>query len=171
MTENIFQTNKIRTCSGKYIDPFDPDPEMIDIEDIVWSLSRIQRFLGHTTLPYSVAQHCLMVSDLVPEEHKLAALLHDSSEAYLCDIPTPIKYRMTEYCEREANLLEVISQKYGFQFPFSDEIKKADTEALVHEWHAYMIGDKPKSNYYWMSSSDVRREFHRRFLEYSYKNK
>lgn len=131
----------IRTSSGKYLDIFNPDPNMIDIEDIAHSLAMQCRFNGHLKRFYSVAEHSIHTSTLVSEEHKLAALLHDASEAYLCDIPRPFKNRLTGYYEIEDNLMKLIAKKFGFQYPFHEDIKKADDEMLQYEWDKLMMSD------------------------------
>ena len=84
----------IRTYTGKYINVFDPDPEMIDIEDIAHSLSNTCRWGGHCRKFYSVAQHSVMVVDWLPvsdSKLRLAGLMHDATEAYLTDLSKPIK--------------------------------------------------------------------------------
>lgn len=124
----------IRTFTGRYVDPFDPKPDDIVIEDIAHALSNLCRFGGHTKRFYSVAEHSVLCAMLVPGEHKLAALLHDASEAYLVDIPTPIKNRLPGYVKAEDRLMKVIADKFGFQYPFSAEVKEADRGALALEW-------------------------------------
>ena len=76
----------IQTFQGKAFDPFAPRPADISHFDIAHALSNICRFTGHTNTFYSVAQHSVQVALLVPRPMQLAALLHDASEAYLCDI-------------------------------------------------------------------------------------
>ena len=123
----------IRTFTGKMINVFEPDPELICIEDIAHALSNLCRFGGHTRQFYSVAEHSLLVANLVSHKHKLAALLHDASEAYLVDIPSPIKYFIPKYREYEENLMLAIAEKFGFQFPLHTDVVKADKEALKQE--------------------------------------
>src|SRR5271156_4912831 len=79
----------IQTFTGKKFYPFNPKPQDIDIRDIAHALSNICRFTGHTKRFYSVAEHSRNVAKLVPAHMKLQALLHDASEAYLCDIARP----------------------------------------------------------------------------------
>lgn len=55
------------------------------------ALSKICRFGAQATAVYSVAQHAVEVAARVPEELRLAALHHDSHEAYVGDLPTPLK--------------------------------------------------------------------------------
>ena len=90
----------METISGKRVDLFSPDPSQIDIYDIAHQLSQINRFNGATKVPYSVAQHSLYVSMLVPEHLQLDALLHDAHEAYMGDINTPLK----QYIHQESGV-------------------------------------------------------------------
>ena len=79
------------------------------------SLSQICRFLGHTDGFYSVAQHSVLVSEHVPHEDALWGLLHDASEAYLCDLPAPIKRdpEMSIYRIAEDRLMLAVCERYG----------------------------------------------------------
>lgn len=123
----------ISTYSGKVFDVFRPDPEQIDIIDIAVALSRMPRFAGHTTEFYSVAQHSIHVAELCGPSVKLAALLHDASEAYLVDLPRPIKHAMPEYIAIEALVMRAIADKFGFDFPLSPCVKEADNVMLETE--------------------------------------
>jgi len=90
---------------------------------------------------YSVAQHCILAAEYVGDEHKLAALLHDASEAYLIDVPRPVKRQLPNYKEVEDKLMTVISAKFGFQWPLHEDVKKADEITLQYEWECLMLGD------------------------------
>lgn len=136
--ENLY-SDAIRTYSGKYLDVFNPDPEMICIEDIAHSLAHQCRFGGHLPQFYSVAQHSYFVSKMVDKEYELIGLMHDASEAYLLDIPRPIKKKLPCYKAIENSLMEVIAKKFGFQYPFPMEIKEADETRLFFEWEFYML--------------------------------
>jgi hypothetical protein len=81
----------IQTYTGKRFWPFDPRPEEIHILDIAHALSNLCRFGGHCEPFYSVGEHSVRGSYLVPDELALWMLLHDSAEAYLLDVPRPIK--------------------------------------------------------------------------------
>jgi hypothetical protein len=137
-TQDLYKPDCIRTYTGKYLDVFNPDPEQIDILDIAHALANTCRFGGHTREFYSVAQHSIMVAELVPPELKLQALMHDAAEAYLTDIPTPIKKRLPGYVELEDNLMKVIAARFGFDWPMADEVKAADKAELEYEWYNYM---------------------------------
>lgn len=137
--ENLYTTDCIRTSSGQYVNVFNPDPDTILIQDISHSLSMQCRFGGHLPFHFSVAQHSINVSYLVPPEYAFAALMHDASEAYLLDIPRPIKNRMPEYKIIEDNLMKVIAAKFEFEWPMDDVIKQADNKALEHEWQEIFL--------------------------------
>jgi len=141
--ELIFDSppDTIRSVSGLYVNVFEPTPEMIRIEDIAHALSHQCRFGGHLQEFYSVAQHSVLVAARVSHENKFNALMHDAGEAYLLDIPTPIKAKLNDYKALEHKLMKVIADKFGFQYPFDTEVKKADADMLQIEWHSLMIGD------------------------------
>lgn len=123
----------MQTYSGHKFYPLDPHPEDIFIEDIAGALSNMCRFGGHCREFYSVAEHCVHVARLAPKELKLAALLHDAAEAYLVDIPRPIKRQLVDYCRIEAKLERVIAQRYSVSYPWHAEIKRLDTAILSDE--------------------------------------
>lgn len=141
MEENLYTPGCIRTSTGKYINPCEPNQDLIDIEDVAHALSMQPRFGGHLPVFYSVAEHCIQTAFLVSDEHKLAALLHDASEAYLIDVPRPVKEQLSNYKAIEDRLMEVIAKKFGFQWPLHPSVKAADECRLNSEWHEYMLQD------------------------------
>jgi hypothetical protein len=115
--------------------PFDQQPGDISIFDISHALSNICRFTGHCSDFYSVAQHSLIVSLNVSEENALWGLLHDASEAYLCDVSRPIKHDISfaKYREIERKLQAVIVGKYGLSVEQPDEVTRVDNALLIAE--------------------------------------
>ena len=86
------------TASGVRLDLDDPRPDDITLSDVAAALSKTCRFGAQARSFYSVAQHAVLVADLVEDaghpELALAALHHDSHEAYACDLATPLKHRI-----------------------------------------------------------------------------
>lgn len=133
-----------QTYTGRQFYPLDPRADDIDIVDIAHALSRICRFNGHCSRPYSVAEHSLHVALHVAQDQSepvdrttvLAALLHDASEAYLCDIPRPLKTmpEMAPYRAMEANVEAIIAAKYGLPHPLPAIVKRHDLRALATEY-------------------------------------
>jgi hypothetical protein len=126
----------MQTVDGNAFWPLDPRPEDINIEEIAAALSRQCRFGGHIKRGieiYSVAEHSVMVADLASSEVKLAALMHDASEAYLQDIIRPIKPALGGYAEIENRLMSIIAEKFGFQWPMPSEVKWLDNAILADE--------------------------------------
>lgn len=64
-------------------------PFVPNIMSIAAALSHINRFNGHQG-QYNVAQHCVLVSRMLPDEWKLSGLLHDATEAYLGDVTSAL---------------------------------------------------------------------------------
>ena len=81
----------MQTYSGLAFYLLDPRPEEVRLRDIAHALALSNRFLGHTFVPYPVAQHCVVGSYLVPPEHAFEFLMHDSGEAYYGDMSAPFK--------------------------------------------------------------------------------
>lgn len=123
----------INTLSGKEINPYAPKAEDIDIRDIAHALSMQCRFNGHVPRFYSVAEHSVLVSDLLPDNLKLAGLLHDAAEAYLGDVISPIKVNMANYLDLEAQMEAVIFESFGLNPDLIKDIKYADQYALSLE--------------------------------------
>ena len=118
---------------------FEPTLEMICIEDIAHALSNQCRFGGHLPAFYSVAQHSVLCSQAVGDQYKLQALLHDASEAYLLDIPRPIKQGLSNYKEIEDKLMTLIAEKLGFKYPLDKPVKQIDEKMLQFEWEHLML--------------------------------
>lgn len=125
----------IQTYSGKAFFPFDPRVEDIDINDILHALSNQCRFAGHCTQFYSVAQHCVLVSQMCDPKDALYGLLHDATEAYLVDIPSPLKKSpaFAPYRETEKRLMETICQAFGLESDEPPSVKLADRRMLATE--------------------------------------
>lgn len=123
----------IQTLSGSYFNFLEPSPDTIVITDIAHALSNLCRFTGHCNSFYSVAQHSVLVSKLVPKKYQLAGLLHDAAEAYIGDIASPLKQLLPEYKTIERRLEQVIFYKYDIEFPLHSCIKEADQIALLTE--------------------------------------
>lgn len=153
----------IRTNSGLLMNVFEPTPEMICIEDIAHALGRMPRFGGHLNVHYSVAQHSVMCSKLASKEEKLAALLHDASEAYMLDMPTPIKNRLPDYKKYEDNLMLVIAKKFGFNYPLTDTLKTIDRDMLILEWDSLV--ENENKIFKTFSAKKAKKEFLKTFYK------
>lgn len=144
----------IPTRGGKRFYPLAPSIADIDIYDIAHALSNVCRYVGHTRFHYSVAQHSVYVSQMVPPELALTGLLHDASEAYLSDISRDVKMLMYEYKGWESNLEEAIARRFGLPFPLPYTVKQADTEILRREG-AWLF---PEGSPMWQSWGVTRKE-------------
>jgi uncharacterized protein len=122
----------ITTYSGVRFWPLLPNPGDIRIEDIAHALSNQCRFGGHTHLFYSVAEHSVRVSQLCRREDALWGLLHDASEAFLSDIPAPLKElpSFESYRAAEKTLQRIIVQRFGLAFAQPVSVGEADRRML-----------------------------------------
>lgn len=143
------------TASGKRLFLLSPDPEAISLFDIAHASANICRFGGHTKYHYSVAQHAVLVSELVELQPAVSAfagrqvlpilrkyaLLHDATEAFLGDVIRPLKRLLPDYRKLERDWDVAICKRFGL-LPLEDtnaalgleqSIKIADMRALATE--------------------------------------
>lgn len=128
----------IQTYSGRKFWPLDPQPDEVHIEDIAHALSNICRFNGHVRQFYSVAEHSVFVALNTPIEHRLAALLHDATEAYLCDLPRPVKHCVVGYAEAEHRVWLAVAQRFGLSEELPGIVKVNDNRILLDEREQFM---------------------------------
>lgn len=137
----IGSSSWIITFSGRRFWPLHPNPDDLCIEDIAHALSNICRFTGHVSDFYSVSQHSVLASELMWSvqptriDLRLQALLHDASEAYLCDLARPVKHApaLKGYRLAEHTLQTMIYQKFGVPLEEPPELKQIDRELRVTE--------------------------------------
>lgn len=113
----------IETFTGRRVYPLSPEIDDINITDIAHALSNLCRFTGHTKRFYSVAEHSARMAEYAlrlgqPNVAKYA-LLHDASEAYLCDLARPVKHlpQMEPYRTAEAVLQTCINAAFDLTDP------------------------------------------------------
>lgn len=139
----------ITTVTGKHFYPLNPNPQDIDIEDIAHALSLICRANGHFKYFYSVAQHSIACSEEAAErgyslEVILGCLLHDASEAYLCDVTRPVKKHIPQYLRAEEKLQDVIWKRFigrDLTDIEQEQIFEIDDHILSQEFHLLMPED------------------------------
>lgn len=133
----------MQTFTGRQFWPCDPRMADVDIEDIAHALSMQPRYGGHSKRFYSVAEHSVLVSSHCDGlANQRAALLHDASEAYLVDIPRPIKPYLINYKELEDDISKVIAEKFGVAYPWSAEVHRVDNAILADE-QKLLMADPP----------------------------
>lgn len=156
--------NAILIHSGILFDVFNPKKEDVNIIDIAHALSHICRYGGHCPKYYSVAQHSVLCSlhSGTPKE-QMEFLMHDSSEAYLMDLPRPIKRNMPNYVIIEESLLEVIFDKYNLSYPLSKRIHEVDNLLLHFEYDNFYTNPNP--NFEFWTPEEAKAKFLARYNE------
>jgi len=135
----------ITTYNHHHINPLDPDMDKVKIEDIAHALSLLSRGNGHVKTFFSVGAHCVWCAREAqargyPVRVQLALLLHDGSEAYFADVPSPVKHELPAYMEAENNFLEKLYTKYLGSPLTSEEdalVDRVDHELL--KWDMYTL--------------------------------
>lgn len=138
----------VPTFTGRRVPLENPQPLDIDLLDIAHHLATINRFTGACKEPYSVAQHSIFVSQLlqpISPRLGLLGLMHDAHEAYLNDMPRPVKFfhfgqnlpLPTDRDDIERTFDRVIRARYGIADPSQEEreqVANFDDIALSTEW-------------------------------------
>lgn len=128
----------MQTYTGKQFWPLDPRPEDVDILDIAHALSMLCRYGGHSNRFYSVAEHCCHIHDYMPDKFKAWGLMHDASEAYIVDVPRPIKPHIPGYKEIERRIMQAVCQAFCMDENEPPEVKIVDGRILVDEQRKVM---------------------------------
>jgi 5'-deoxynucleotidase YfbR-like HD superfamily hydrolase len=144
----------LNTRSGAVLDLDNPDPESIKLDDIAGSLAMVPRFGAQTRIFYSVAQHAVSVAltaeRLGRPELALSALHHDSHEAFICDLPSPVKaYTGDEYRKLADRIDQAIEEAFGIKLTVKESsdgkfIKGIDDAILVVEAETLLAGEPPE---------------------------
>ena len=140
----------ITTYKGHHFDPMSPKDDLIDIDDIAHALSLQCRGNGQVTEFFSVGQHCILccreaLSEDFSPRMALICLLHDAGEAYLSDVPRPLKENMPGYVECENNLIDAIYKKFlGSSItPGEEKILKIIDDAYLWYDLKLLLNDEP----------------------------
>jgi 5'-deoxynucleotidase YfbR-like HD superfamily hydrolase len=147
----MITTDYVSTFCGNRFYPLVPHIDRVDIEDIAHGLAYQCRFNGQTREFYSVAQHSLVVAELVAPHQRMAALLHDAAEAYLGDMVKPLKVLLPEFAALEERVTDIIARAFALDFSDYGPIKRADLIALATEKRDLM----PHSAERWAYLDDI----------------
>jgi 5'-deoxynucleotidase YfbR-like HD superfamily hydrolase len=120
--------SSISVVGGEFFDLLNPEKSDYDIDVVATALSNLCRYTGHVTRFYSVAEHSVLVSKIVPQKYALEGLLHDASEAFVGDVSSPLKKLLVEYQKIENNIQADVARRFNLQYPFPEEIHRADKQ-------------------------------------------
>jgi len=142
---------KIQTASGRWVDPLAPVVEHLVVEDVAHALAQLARFGGHGRLSdegfsWTVALHSVEVARRLeraghPREVVRCGLMHDATEAYLVDVPRPVKARLPEYRAVEDGLWRALATRFSLPAVIPPAVHQADTEQLYVEAVHFMNAD------------------------------
>jgi hypothetical protein len=122
----------MQTWTGVRFYPEDPRKADVDILDIAFALGNISRYGGHCRY-YSVAEHSILVSRMVPEHLALEGLMHDAIEAYIGDMIRPMKRAVgpgNAYFSIERNVRRAIAAQFGLAEEIPEAVLIADVQIV-----------------------------------------
>lgn len=135
----------IRLVNGRYfnvVDPEHPSNPPLPLTVLARGLANTCRFAGQIETYFSVAEHSVNASLMVPPEHAVAALLHDAAEALIHDITKPLKMALEDYQRIERLLERRIALQYGIPLEMAAEVKAVDRALLYIEKASLCEGDE-----------------------------
>jgi len=128
----------ILLASGRRFEFEAPTHDSFTVDDIAQGLAMLCRFAGQSCQFYSVAQHSVLVSRLVPPEDAYAGLMHDAAEAFLGDVSKPLKGLLPDYQRIEKSVEAAIFPILEVPTLMPASVKRADLIALATEQHRLM---------------------------------
>lgn len=134
----------IETYTGRPFWPLQPSSVGLSIIDIAHALSNQCRYSGHVAWFYSTAQHCCLLADYCIAQGlsplvALQLLMHDAAEAYLVDVPRPVKQFMPQYRQWDHAVNVVIRDWMNWgSLPLPDVQDDFDSRIIVDERLALM---------------------------------
>ena len=136
----------IQTFTGRQFYALDPRPEDFHILDVAAGL-RNARYSCQSRRVQTVLEHsCLIRRELArqgaPVRVQRGGLLHDLSEAYLVNVPRPIKRDLSNYTEIEDGIMRAAGARFDFDWPV-DPLVKAFDSAILHDEVAQNMGPPP----------------------------
>jgi len=139
--------------SGKRFHPLNLQPDEVNIADIAHALANLCRFGGHCEPFYSVAEHSLHLSKIVPPDMALQALVHDAAEAYsgFGDVLPPAKEAAPLVREIEHAITKVVAERFDLGWPFPAHICQMD-KALAKAEAAVLM---PASTREWFEGREL----------------
>lgn len=130
----IVRAEDIQIIGGKYVSVIDPDLSEVTIYDVAHALSNTGRYAGHTRFFYPVSQHSVLGTYQTDDRDvQWDFLVHDASEAFIVDIPSPLKFQLPDYRQLEKVWETRMSNKLDARYPLVDEVRRLDIEALATE--------------------------------------
>lgn len=141
----------MQTYTGRKFFPMQPQVDDIDITDIAHALGNLCRYNGHVDRFYSVAQHCVLVSEHVDAEHALWGLLHDAGEAYVGDMVSPLKVNMPHFVTAENAVLAAIAERFSLPVQMPQQVHEIDRRLRADEAMS-LLGPAPTT---WFDPDDA----------------
>jgi len=146
------RTPTVATLTG-IVDLLEPDPVTIDPRAMAHHLAQLNRYAGALELPFSVAQHSVLVMEIFkrrnPGMPAIYALLHDAPEYVWGDMIRPTQEALESYFPGFRRVLQGLHARFDravrIRFGLPDPsievlaaVHEADEIALATEWRGYM---------------------------------
>lgn len=136
----------MQTYTGRQFYPLDAHAEDVDPIDIAHGISMQCRYNGHVKRFYSVAEHCVVMSEYLEgigasANDSLYALLHDATESYVGDMVRPLKKHIPLFSQIEDGVMVAIAERFGLDSAvMPDTVREADNRILLDE-RAELLGE------------------------------
>jgi uncharacterized protein len=132
-------------------------PGELTYKEVAHSLAHINRYSGHTSRPYSVAEHSLLCASIANAKgaspaHQLCVLMHDAHECITGDVTSPVKQMIgPTWHTFETDIQQQVLNSFGLYAHFMqcmELVKWCDLTALASE-RAALLEYHPARNRPW----------------------